>query len=1401
MLSKAKRPASPVPQRQFKKLKEMETTYKDNQFSMSTKEEKQTFEDNGNQINMSTRKEEQTREIARGEGKEIEVDMTAHFYLKLEGRNEEIFGKVYKSGKKTHVLIEDKNPGTIYIIVLDWGREAMLRRHQIFANQRETLGSRKDILAKGFLIGCPSENVYVTWRDKFGTGEEKDDLVKTWAMAQWEHPMDLLNRMSEGRDKMYGPKDEEHNGPGGIAIERMKHLKPIKGAKRAYAMGVSNQSQRDLESPASNSKRGGITTCKGEDLQREILAVVAEANVIGLDKVDSTLKAKMDHQAEMTNCPRIGTIKNKYWTSAQLNVASMNDGEEVENESMQYKKRDKKGNNGEKESAEKIADIGQFGGPHLDGGDHEGIPTAMKVLTRRNEHIESEYFTIFDLGFSWELEEFSTIYFSGLHYHSGAAAIPKATFDSEKMVYTRSTLIMYPSAHELEGDSQVALGFIPKDTMGGLLTLNKEMRDFDLHAYDTNEISTYGNYIADGLGLMDDQSYLNHFSRNMLMFLLYMVRQAPREQLMRIDKDRFLSSFTMRSGDKRIEADQWEAGPGWTGEDTQVGKKYIEDFTKLSQEELKQLWNTDSRSDTIYGNTWLAAQREEWQEHRKKMMTSIPICHATGEVENIDTKQHSSHRRILRDSATRAARKNPDRDPLALRRTKEKGKEKKRKHLEYEANKKVKEMRKKDAAERNEKMIIDEGLPMIQAAEKQDIPVQDVQDNPNLVIAFKPRLIIASELQNTPLESFAKYLTKDLLLVELDQCTFALNKYQTFSLPKLGNSLEEVISYYSILSTRLSPFDLQSTILRQDILLFQAIIWGKLGIWKANTWEKLHRSLGVTSFDRVHWFEVLVWDIYSWTTEVQQQDAEFSPNIYLPSKVLPTSNKDIFKLRVGQIGMNDDPVKFAVDKAEEWVLRWTGLAQIGKERNHALSALFITLMEEWLGPGVLSVYKMWQAAQDIVHWILEKPAGQVGTCDEVCIAVQKMQNEVNKDEIANICMDLYRKCWEIRTEEEKTRFMHLNYFLESNILTFKEHPIAWHFLVNPSCIPDPLIAVASTPSPTSLFHTRSLSPLTPLPMEVDTEDFLAEQHVDNLIDQVYLCLHLTGDDLSHVATLPQPPPKSAAEREKRIFRFISDIAQNSNQRLPFRELGESRFHVLHSSQNPYTANNLRTVSGFFSALMVRSVHHGTKFLLEHTPFYKDYEDWQKVYNIAKEKHPNDEKYFCNPAAYEQHCGPCRDPENAEGYWISANNQQYNQWLLNPKSFNDKGNFLLAVVKVLSSTGFRGIGKLTAFQIAMDYMRAGAFIATPKEFVETLIWVNAGAIKGLIRLGYLQKKEGKHDPIEVEVAFVKVLEHLRSKWDQKRGEKAASIDMIDVEHWLCKTSPKRLSRSSYYAIYK
>lgn len=91
--------------------------------------------------------------------------------------------------------------------------------------------------------------------------------------------------------------------------------------------------------------------------------------------------------------------------------------------------------------------------------------------------VYEEYFTIFDSGCCWRLDELCSIYFSGLHYHSGASAIPKDDFDGAS-TYTRMTLIMYPSARELEGDSQVAMGFIPMEPRHGLLTLNVEMRNF-----------------------------------------------------------------------------------------------------------------------------------------------------------------------------------------------------------------------------------------------------------------------------------------------------------------------------------------------------------------------------------------------------------------------------------------------------------------------------------------------------------------------------------------------------------------------------------------------------------------------------------------------------------------------------------------------------------------------------------------------------------------------------------------------------------------------------------------------------------------------------------------------------------------------------------------------------------
>ncbi|KAJ3991597.1 hypothetical protein F5050DRAFT_1866001 [Lentinula boryana] len=563
---------------------------------------------------------------------QIEVDMTGYRRIILPGRNEEIFGQVWATDR--HVLVKDKNPGTIYIIVMDWSRESMLRLHKASANEDETLGTKQEISKKGFLIAIPEKNDFIVWRSKYGSGEQKDDIVKSWSMSKKDHSEDHLSVMDNVQSDLYGPVEDEYEGAGGI-----------EAGIHSWCL------QLELEELGR--------TCSQQQAACQLaLQCSVKGNIVGLSKVDPSLTRHLDNQAELTNCARIGSIDNRYWTGAQLNVGSLDrEPENVDKGEGSEKNKDKGKGKSQEDSGGNIRDIGQFGGPHEDGGDHECGITAMLNWTRPHKHVKTEYFTIFDAGACWRLDQYCMIYFSGLHYHSGAAAIPKPTFNFETMVYTRITLIMYPSVHEFEGDSQLALGLIPKDTHNGLLTLNKEMRNFGSHAYEDKGVSSFGSYISDGLVFMDDKSYLNHLSRNMLSLVAYLVRQAPIQNLVWVDKNILLSAFSMRSGNERIGADQWEMGPGWMGEDTRVGKEYMEDFSKLSDKEWNQLWNSDTFSDTLFGNKAVPAQKEEWAEYRKKAMSVLPICHATNELIDIDEPHHHNYHRMIRASATRAARR------------------------------------------------------------------------------------------------------------------------------------------------------------------------------------------------------------------------------------------------------------------------------------------------------------------------------------------------------------------------------------------------------------------------------------------------------------------------------------------------------------------------------------------------------------------------------------------------------------------------------------------------------------------------------------------------------------------------------------------------------------------------
>lgn len=49
----------------------------------------------------------------------------------------------------------------------------------------------------------------------------------------------------------------------------------------------------------------------------------------------------------------------------------------------------------------------------------------MMVWSKPHPDVEDEFFCILDAGIAWELGEFATYYFCGLHYHGGCQLLYK----------------------------------------------------------------------------------------------------------------------------------------------------------------------------------------------------------------------------------------------------------------------------------------------------------------------------------------------------------------------------------------------------------------------------------------------------------------------------------------------------------------------------------------------------------------------------------------------------------------------------------------------------------------------------------------------------------------------------------------------------------------------------------------------------------------------------------------------------------------------------------------------------------------------------------------------------------------------------------------------------------------
>ncbi len=88
------------------------------------------------------------------------------------------------------------------------------------------------------------------------------------------------------------------------------------------------------------------------------------------------------------------------------------------------------------------------------------IPTAMTNLTHPHRDVPEECFCLTEFSIVWALEEFSTIYFSGLHMHGGELPQYQSIW-TDNSIYTCITVILYPPQVTLNGESTLAFTALP----------------------------------------------------------------------------------------------------------------------------------------------------------------------------------------------------------------------------------------------------------------------------------------------------------------------------------------------------------------------------------------------------------------------------------------------------------------------------------------------------------------------------------------------------------------------------------------------------------------------------------------------------------------------------------------------------------------------------------------------------------------------------------------------------------------------------------------------------------------------------------------------------------------------------------------------------------------------------
>ncbi|KAK0430213.1 hypothetical protein EV421DRAFT_1744344 [Armillaria borealis] len=444
----------------------------------------------------------------------------------------------------------------------------------------------------------PSLNDFLVFRDKYGKEEDGDskDIVKSWSCSKQEFTTPVLEHFQELQKDVYGEDsamtdtkavlvDGEYHG--GIALER---------------------SMWDWKAPHRSNKADGI---KEKDHENVLCQWVNELAVRtaneGLRKGAPNAPEIMEQWADLANFPKMGnfnrykgfsTSVNNCWPASQTNFALSQRGSQIPTDATVDESRPVH------EEADETEQEGTKNLKKILGSMAEIM--AMTNLIRPHPDVPEECFCLTEFSIVWVLEEFSTLYFSGLHMHGGGLPRYNA-FQMDKSIYTRVTVILYPPQVTLNGESTLAFAALPypPDPCHVCQKRDKKERQMqsdkgkgkEKHRTETGmhqlsirrHYTEQAMYLSDGSSFLAPKDHFNHGICSLMQWISGIIQQFPPQYFVHFDRDLLL----------------------------------MEDMT---EEQIDQCWNTnDLNCSAPYGNRNIERVEERFYTLAEEMGHTIPL--------------------------------------------------------------------------------------------------------------------------------------------------------------------------------------------------------------------------------------------------------------------------------------------------------------------------------------------------------------------------------------------------------------------------------------------------------------------------------------------------------------------------------------------------------------------------------------------------------------------------------------------------------------------------------------------------------------------------------------------------------------------------------------------------------